>query len=107
LGSLSHFYLIADKLVGLTDERLGQLETQHRGIEPVKIGPAVFGLFDEDVKKLVLAAAVVAEYELLFALFKNQLFFLLCSRQPCLFVSTNTKSGTTPSLLFIGLSSAY
>jgi len=51
---LFHVYFITDKLIGLPDKRLSKFKAQDRGIEPVKIGPPAFGLFDENVEELVL-----------------------------------------------------
>ena len=94
LGLLSHVYFIAYEFVGLADERLGELEAEHRGVEPVEISAPAFGLFDKNVEQLVFAAACIAEYEFLLAFFKNELFLCSAHRsRSCKSVRKNKNQG--------------
>jgi hypothetical protein len=63
----------AQKFIRLSDERLGEFETQNSGIEPVKIGLAVTCLSNQRIQKLGLAAILIAKYILLATLIQNKL----------------------------------
>jgi len=74
---LPRFGGIANKLVSLTYEGLSQLKTKHSGIKPVKICPAIPGLVDKDIEKLIFTTTLVTKDKLLFSFFKNELLAYL------------------------------
>jgi len=74
LGLLFHIYLIADEFVGLADKRLGKLEAQDGGVEPVEVGASAPCLLNKNIKQFILGTAFITEDKLLFALFENELF---------------------------------
>jgi hypothetical protein len=62
-----------EQFVRLAYQRLRELETQDRRIEPVKIRRCSFRLLYQRIEQLILTTALVAENELLLTLIQNKL----------------------------------
>lgn len=70
---LNHFLVLSKKLFRTADQRLGQLEADDGGIEPVKVRSLVLGLVDQRIEKFVLPPLFIAEDVLLRSLIEYQL----------------------------------
>ncbi len=64
------------EFVGLAHKRLGELEAEYGGVEPVEIGASVLGLLDERIEQLVLVAGFVSKDESFGTFVQGKLSFL-------------------------------